>query len=334
MESVGSQNQSMSLLIQGGRSHSTELKMLKKTSLGAYYRLNHNTYDYHTAINETGSLLVSAMVHEGWNNDKVALSDVDSRNVKRINYAANSKLLGAHAFAIVGYSAEGFYVLNSWGSNWGLNEDQGTPGIALWSYEDWRRHVLDAWVIRLASSSASANIGIGGFGRGVDPLSGKILSNTPRLRITGHYLNLTGDRFVRRGRYPNDVSIFSESAKVMLNPDRRADQLALVFASGLQHLRTCSRKVEGLLNLYEEQGTYPVCVFWNYAEESHLKNIIGANYETLVVRHGADDSAMHLRLERELSDFGDLFWNRMEKTNCFSDGEYQQTNCSSTSPPY
>lgn len=286
-------------------------KSARGNSLGAYYRLRARTYDYHAAVLEAGSILVSAMIHEGWELESVRETAVNDDNIKRIRYEEGSRLIGAHAFVVVGYCEEGFYVLNSWGGNWGRSDDAGTPGIALWTYEDWRRHVIDAWVIRLASSSPLARLGPGGFGRGIDPISGKILSNTPRLRITGHYINLYGNRFVRRGRYPNDASVFEQSANKIFAVQSKFKRLAIFFLSGMSNLKSDARRVEGMLNLAEANGTYPLFVFWNYIDRNHVEKIIEANFDALIEKHGTDDTAMNFRLERELRDFGALFWDRM-----------------------
>ena len=49
-------------------------------------------------------------------------------------------MTGGHAFALVGYNADGFIVQNSWGDRWGLK------GFAIVSYEDWVANGRDAWV--------------------------------------------------------------------------------------------------------------------------------------------------------------------------------------------
>ncbi len=310
----------------------------KQNSLGAYYRVQPEAFAYHAALVEAGAVFVSAMIHEGWKPENLTPCEdrewrqgspggaaEEDHTMRRIPLAEHPELLGAHAFVVVGYNAEGFFVLNSWGPNWGLDgarHGSGIPGIALWSYEDWHRHVLDAWIIRLASASANANIGTGGFGRQVDPLSGKILSNTPRLKITGYYLNLDGNGYVRRGRYPNDRGIFVESARLIAGQSAAApadptafgfERLLICFMSGFASLRDDARGVEGLVNVCLERGAYPLFVFWTFAEVAHLEHIISANYQAMRERHGSNDRSISLRVERELRDFGQLFWNRMNR---------------------
>ena len=83
--------------------------------LGAYYRVQPRIADMHAAIHETGAVYSSARVHTGW--------------YEPMNGRINPQPLlpqGGHAFAIIGYNAEGFWVQNSWGPGWGHD------GIALW----------------------------------------------------------------------------------------------------------------------------------------------------------------------------------------------------------
>ena len=43
----------------------------RNLSLGAYYRLRPNLNTYHAALHETGAILVSAELHDGWRHDRV-----------------------------------------------------------------------------------------------------------------------------------------------------------------------------------------------------------------------------------------------------------------------
>src|SRR5213075_629768 len=59
-----------------------------------------------------------------------------------IRKAADSQIIGGHAFALVGYNEIGFLVQNSWGTTWGKD------GFATLPYEDWLECAYDAWVAR------------------------------------------------------------------------------------------------------------------------------------------------------------------------------------------
>jgi hypothetical protein len=101
--------------------------------LGAYFRVNHkDLIAMHAAISEVGVLYASASVHAGW--DKVGKDG-------RIPFSET--VLGGHAFAIVAYDREGFWIQNSWGANWGYH------GFCHIGYDDWLANGTDVWVARL-----------------------------------------------------------------------------------------------------------------------------------------------------------------------------------------
>ncbi|WP_336485277.1 C1 family peptidase [Methylobacterium nigriterrae] len=86
--------------------------------LGAYFRVNHrDLVAMHAAISEVGVLYATASVHEGW--QQLRPGD------ERIAYQPGAVPIGGHAFAIVGYDRDGFWIQNSWGRDWGAD------GIAL-----------------------------------------------------------------------------------------------------------------------------------------------------------------------------------------------------------
>jgi hypothetical protein len=111
--------------------------------LGAYYRIEKRSInDLQSAINEVGAVYCSADVHKGWYLNK-------TRQPVIIPY--DSKVVGGHAFAFVGYTEDGFIVQNSWGVDWGYH------GFAILSYEDWVRNGGDAWVAVIGAPMRSAS---------------------------------------------------------------------------------------------------------------------------------------------------------------------------------
>jgi hypothetical protein len=102
--------------------------------LGAYFRVNHRDLTaMHAALAEVGVLCASAKIHEGWINPHPQSGLITS----------SAPLMQGHAFAIVGYSRQGFWVQSSWGTQWGKG------GYALLTYDDWLLHGMDVWVVRL-----------------------------------------------------------------------------------------------------------------------------------------------------------------------------------------
>jgi hypothetical protein len=111
--------------------------------LGAYYRVDSKSIlDMQAAVNEVHAVFCSARVHAGWNNPKAT---VDHAGLHLKVIFPKAKIDGGHAFAVVGYTSEGFIIQNSWGSSW------GTYGFALLPYEDWIENGDDAWVAALGA---------------------------------------------------------------------------------------------------------------------------------------------------------------------------------------
>ncbi|MDB4222950.1 C1 family peptidase [Granulosicoccus sp.] len=307
------------------------------TRLGTYMRVDSDILDWQAALNEVGALMASAIIHEGWNNLEVADDTQDGEDVSarfrcitpnQIPFTGkDTQYLGGHAFAVVGYNAEGFYVLNSWGGNWGrvLDKDdqivcKGVPGVALWRYEDWQHHVFDAWVFRLAHPASGLIGRKGGWRQQLNPISGQKISSEPRQSINGHYLNLCSTGYVRRGKYPSDANSTQvtrthlvEKEKSISNDDESGPYHGLVicFMHGAANINSTARRIDGLTWLLKQQRLYPYFVFWNYADVSHISNIVDANHKTLLERYGKSDPALQIRFDRDFREFGQLFGTRM-----------------------
>ena len=117
-----------------------------KRPLGAYYRVDvRSVTDMQSALNEAGVLYASAVCHKGWD---AAPSGKDRRRAYRIPCEKADPDDGGHAFAILGYDPYGFWILNSWGTNW------GTQGLAVLSYEDWLENAMDCWVAQLGVATS------------------------------------------------------------------------------------------------------------------------------------------------------------------------------------
>ncbi len=101
--------------------------------LGAYFRVNHSSLAaMHSAITEAGILYASSAVHDGW------------QSVGKDGLVVQTEtMVGGHAFAIVAYDADGFWIQNSWGASW------GKQGFGHITYDDWLKNGDDVWVARL-----------------------------------------------------------------------------------------------------------------------------------------------------------------------------------------
>jgi hypothetical protein len=109
--------------------------------LGAFYRVNaFRLDDVQSAITELSAIAVSGVIHEGWKTPVPRRKG--SEVVHVVTRPVNAKVVGGHAYCLVGYNEIGFLVQNSWGTSW------GNGGFATLPYEDWLDSAYDAWVAR------------------------------------------------------------------------------------------------------------------------------------------------------------------------------------------
>jgi len=107
--------------------------------IAAYYRiLDSDVSHVQAAVFEADAVMASAWIHSGWRHDQLETSRT---GILRIPRKMGER--GLHAFAIVGYTREGFLIQNSWDSRW------GSKGYAVLGYDDWFENRQDAWVARL-----------------------------------------------------------------------------------------------------------------------------------------------------------------------------------------
>ncbi|MBR7779902.1 C1 family peptidase [Undibacterium rugosum] len=115
--------------------------------LGVYYRVDQDDITaMQAAIAQSGALYVSSAVHAGWDHPKKpgagrSPAVLSLQDLPVIQPHAQNQ--GMHAFALIGYTTQGFVVQNSWGSDW------GRQGLAILPYEDWLQHGSDAWTFAL-----------------------------------------------------------------------------------------------------------------------------------------------------------------------------------------
>jgi hypothetical protein len=117
---------------------------------GAFYRVAHREVrDMHAALAEVGILYITLMVHDGWfepSPERLTIDYIESGTMRQIELPVitrRGRAASGHAVAIVGYTAEGFIIQNSWGEGWGAD------GFALLPYEDYMLHATDVWAAQL-----------------------------------------------------------------------------------------------------------------------------------------------------------------------------------------
>lgn len=296
-------------------------KEARKVSLGVYRRLHHVLLDYHAALNDLGVVLVSAQVHEGW------LGRASKENGGRIAWAGGKAGRGGHAFALVGYDQDGFLVRNSAGRHWGGWTDQDghvLPGVAHWSYADWERNVMDAWVIHLAVPLGRPFHVTGGppapgTGRRTSPSRG-----ATRIQINGHYLNIRDGRLVRAGTFNSDEQSLAETGR-LLEASGDYDHLALIVESGLEALDTMVERAAFLTPYIKAARIYPFFVFWQENVLATAGELLEDRARRLEPRTGGLAPLQALLLENFARDFMQPIWRTFEGEVGRSFGQTDET---------
>jgi hypothetical protein len=215
--------------------------------IGAYYRVNHRDLAaMHSAITEVGVLYATSDVHGGWD-------DVGSDGLIR----RDKEMLGGHAFAIVAYDSDGFWIQNSWGDDW------GRKGFGHIGYDDWLANGTDVWVARLgvpvhleaaaSPATAHANAARGARVRAIHELRSHIISlgNDGQLRPGGTYgTDAAGlDRIVNR-----DIPAAMKGW--------RTKRVLLYAHGGLVDEESAVQKVANYRSALLEHEVYPLSFIW------------------------------------------------------------------------
>jgi hypothetical protein len=229
-------------------------------TLGAYYRLRPEISDYHAALNETGAIYVSARVHDGW-------SRPQGRGELR-QIVPSSPPKGGHAFAIVGYTGEGFIVQNSWGRRW------GSEGFALWLYEDWVENIKDGWVFRLALPTPRIF--------GLTPPSARageagLVARAPkRLEIAGHFVHFDDGRYAERGDYWSTREDVEQTADQLASLAREGKyQHLVVYAhGGLNSPKASAQRIAALKEGFKRNGVYPFHIMYDTGLAEEIMDVV------------------------------------------------------------
>jgi len=180
-----------------------------KRPMGAYYRIDPtNIRDIHVALAEVGAVYASALTHAGWDTltretPSPAPTSVEELKDEVIPTGTGARDQG-HAFAIVGYTAKGFVVQNSWGQAWGRG------GFAVLPYDDWLANAMDCWVVQLGVVTAEHDEVANAHSLRVEPSGRAVVARDATLadhEISPFVVNMENDgRLSQRGRFRTDSS--------------------------------------------------------------------------------------------------------------------------------
>ncbi|MBB4302773.1 hypothetical protein GGD81_001809 [Rhodobium orientis] len=279
----------------------------RHVGLGAYFRLHPEIIDYHVALNEVRAIYCSARVHRGWEKPR------DGRIVP------SALQTGGHAFAIVGYDAEGFLIQNSWGDDWGGFE--GRPGIAHWSYRDWAANVMDAWVLRLSvptpkafdlvKAAVAREAGVGGSGKASPP---------KRCEIVGHFANIDDAALVETGRYATPLESLTETAEFLARQGaqttaarRTYDHILFYAHGGLNTQDDSARRIHAMKEVFKRNRIYPIHFMWGTGFTDELLDALAGAYRTSAERVGSFEEFRDRLFEKLARPIGRAVWRQMKE---------------------
>jgi hypothetical protein len=227
--------------------------------LGAYFRVNHkDLVSMHSAITETGVLYASATVHTGW--QKVRANG-------KVRFEATP--LGGHAFAIVAYDQEGFWIQNSWGDDWGYE------GFCHITYQDWLVNGTDVWAARLGApvmlpeSMRSAETTMVGAVR-----SGAFVYND----IRPHVISIKNDGQLDEhgdiGTSPEMVREIIQEDFLRITAGWKKKRLVLYAHGGLVGEEAALQRVSDYRKATLEAECYPLAFIWKSDYWTTLKNML------------------------------------------------------------
>jgi hypothetical protein len=309
--------------------------------LGAYYRVRSALNDFHSALCDVGAVLVAAEIHDNWAGDRVKKSG------GKIGLPQSADLTATfnHAFVVVGYTEEGFLILNSWGMDWGgfpISTRPGAggkvkrfPGVALWHYRDWAERILDAWVLRPGVPTPGAfeySYGEHGIAALRAPISAR---STPRHEISGHYLHLDDGHFVTVGKYPTRIDDLSSrpldlieavnfvnqghvQAKSNKGKTTAAghsyDHVLVWIAGGDESTDRIVSDIAITRTFWKEKGIFPISVFWcsDFVEKAF--ELLGVAFAASLEQVGAPGPALDARIEIDNRGPGRAFWRDIKRS--------------------
>ncbi|MEC8377196.1 MAG: C1 family peptidase, partial [Pseudomonadota bacterium] len=273
--------------------------------LGAYYRLEREISDFHAAINEVGVIFVSARIHEGW-------KDCDGDEI-----TLTPEPMGGHAFAIVGYNDMGFWIQNSWGTNWKKS------GLALWRYEDWALNVMDAWVVQLAlpiNTTGTFHHATGLVAKGLFKRA------TPRVSIQNHFVHFDDGHFDTTSKYwSNKAHVDNVIAQLAAS---KHNKVMLYAHGGLNTVKASAQRIAAMKDTFLKNGIYPIHFMYDTGLLEELKDILGFKNKEVSNKVGAFTDYTDRILEWATRKVGGALWREMKSDACTpftratSDGSY------------
>ena len=258
------------------------VKDAQSRPLGAYFRVNHkDLVAMHNAMAEVGILYASSNVHENWKKPVKKKKINNKKGTAEFEYvvefdAENYHILGGHAFSIVAYDRDGFWVQNSWGKDWGDN------GFAKIFYDDWLLNGTDVWVVRLG---VPVNILSGDARSSAFSISGHANSESSFYEFRPHIISIGNNgKLKESGTFGNNENELNNILKSMdnvidvfskKNVNAWKKKRIIFYAhGGLVPEESVLQRLSDYRETMLNNGIYPVFFMWHSDLWSSLKNIL------------------------------------------------------------
>ncbi len=277
-----------------GQLTASRAKAARENTIGAYYRIQPRISDFHAALNEAGAIYCSAKTHRGWQQPHKTTHIIPYDKVPQ----------GGHAFAIVGYNRTGFWIQNSWGTDWGKS------GLALWLYEDWHQNLMDAWVFSLALSTPKIwhLPDVGEKNR-----SGiSLIPGPPRSEIAGHFIHVDDGAFHAQGRYCSYADDVRTTAKTLAKKTGKYKHLLLYAHGGLNSPKASACRIAAMKQTFKDNGIYPYHFMYDTGILEEIKDIIFRRKKETEDRAGGFSDWTDRLLEWATRIPGRALWREMK----------------------
>jgi len=272
--------------------------------LGAYYRVMGKRSDLHAALSETSVLFATAATHQGW--------DAPRRGV--IEFDPAWKEQGGHAFAIVGYTKDGFVIQNSWGTAWGGITLEGTryPGCALWTYPDFDRNLWDVWVARMALPVESIEaLVLASRRRTEDVRDGAPQPKAPaRPLIRRHFIHIDDGQFDPHGDYYSTPEEVRDLLREAVEGEARD---VLIYAhGGLNDVKSAATRVAKWRPVFRRHRIHEIHLLWETGIWEELRDILLGKEQFVRARAGGFSEWWDRWFERVTHRLGHSLWKEMQ----------------------
>jgi len=293
-----------------GKLNIAAAKNARSNTIGAYYRLTPRISDFHAALNETGVIFCSANVHSGWSRQQAKSGKIPFKKDRT----------GGHAFALVGYNENGFWVQNSWGKKW------GSDGIALWTYEDWERNLIDAWIFSVALSTPQIKGRSYTASTKIEGDLGDAIIGPPRGEIQGHFVHIDDGKFHKNGRYFSNLHDVDETTQNLVG-NSKYKHLVFYAHGGLNSPKASANRIKDMAPVFRENGVYSYHWMYDTGIMEELKDILFRGGKTEEGRAGGfwDLDWWDTLLEKGARIPGRAFWREMKRGA--KTGFYQNGDC-------